>query len=62
MMDFFNHIKTFILIALEFILGSVLFLSGYIDGTGAYACPIRGAILMYLGVGFLIHVMTKNIK
>lgn len=62
MKNFFNNIKTIILVALEFILGSFLFLSGYIDGTGAYACPIRGAILMYLGVGFLIHVMTKNIK
>lgn len=62
MRNFFNHIKIFIIIVLEFILGSVLFLSGYIDGTGVYACPIRGAILMYIGSLFLIHLMTKNIK
>lgn len=60
MRDFFNHIKTFILIVLEFILGTLLFLSGFIDGTGAYACPIRGAILMYLGIGFLIHLITRE--
>ena len=62
MRNFFNHIKIFIITILEVILGTVLFLSGFIYGTGPYACPIRGGLLMYLGVGFLIHLMTKNIK